>query len=103
MMSFRNVTEFCRRNTVIRGHMEPQRNVTCPSVAYTTVMKINSFRGDLTDISAKTERLLLSRCTLKTRFLLLLHGYLGRKYVSPPIRQRTCGSIYEVHESGSHL
>ena len=37
VLAERNVTEFCRRNTVIRAHMEPQRNVTCSSVAYTTV------------------------------------------------------------------
>ena len=35
--SERYATEFFWRITVIRGHMEPQRNVTCPSVAYTTV------------------------------------------------------------------
>ena len=27
------------RNTVMRGHMEPRRNVTCSSVTYTTVYK----------------------------------------------------------------
>ena len=30
--------------------MEPQRNVTCSSVAYTTVIEINICRGDLPDI-----------------------------------------------------
>ena len=37
--------------------MEPQRNVTCSSVAYTTEIKIINFQGDLTDISAKKEAL----------------------------------------------
>ena len=38
------------------------RSASCPSVVYTTVMKVNNFQGDQTDISAKKEALV--RCNL---------------------------------------
>ena len=44
------VTKIYLHNAVIRGHLKPQRNATCPNVAYTTV---SSLPGDQNYILAK--------------------------------------------------